>query len=287
MSITLIETSADPKCQQGHAFDLHAHVLRGGDSDGNRIFTLNCRSINECKEWMSQICTANGTFELRMKGTNPTLGLRSFVNEAALKVREQNRRKSSMHFANTATIQKLQTTSDGYNSGAALQESTGQTGQDEDLTEEEQNKRKMAAMSQRHRPSILSQPTAGGGGGGGGLSSRRLSVQTADTTAAVGGMAISDNSSLPPPPATPTSPLTSPPAASEYNDNDVDDDGDGDNDVQAAFVSQGGSSVTAASQSRRGPLLAVGGRGRGAGRGAAFQSAGTSRRGSAIASGNM
>jgi hypothetical protein len=85
-AIRLIETSEDPNCNPGCAFDIHAYVTQGGNKDGMKIFTFEAQTVNLCKEWMTQLCNCTGTYVLKPKPNGE--GYTSVVNDSLRKKKE-------------------------------------------------------------------------------------------------------------------------------------------------------------------------------------------------------
>ncbi len=164
MSIAFIESSTDPTCAPGCALDIHAYVTRGGDANGIRIFTLNASSPELCRNWMDELCAANGKFVIK---ENPeTNHLSSESSSDLLKRRDDAKRKGSIVYAKEATINKVHATG----SSAATEEAAAQA-MEATISEEEAHARLLAlekrnAATVVRRPSNTSALNAGRGGAG-------------------------------------------------------------------------------------------------------------------------
>jgi hypothetical protein len=95
-AIKLIETSKDRSCAPSCAFDVHAHVRKGGDQSGLKVFTFECQTAFLCKEWMTKMCETSGMLTLQPDATGK--GFESVVNTDAKKQRDEQRRKSGASF---------------------------------------------------------------------------------------------------------------------------------------------------------------------------------------------
>ena len=95
-AIRLIESSDDPSCNPGCAFNIHAYVIEGGNKDGMRIFTFEAQTLNLCKEWMTQLCNATGSLVLKPRPNGD--GFTSVVNDQLRKKKDNYIKRTGAKF---------------------------------------------------------------------------------------------------------------------------------------------------------------------------------------------
>jgi hypothetical protein len=115
LAVTKIESTLHEGCDIDRTFDIHAHVSRGGDARGIRVFTVMCASMETCMEWMSILC--DGTDTLEMVARTDTPGFTSTVSEAALKKRDAAKLVASRRYANMNTVNALKSAAGGEEGG--------------------------------------------------------------------------------------------------------------------------------------------------------------------------
>lgn len=170
VSISSIESSLDHTCTPGCAFDIHAYVTRGGDSNGIRLFTFAVSSPELCKSWMDELCAANG--QLVMKEIPETGRWVSEGNSDLLKRRDDAKRKGSLVYAKEATINKVQSAASSSAGGDDHNASGGGDDHQDPSIAEEEARAHLLALERRNaatvvrRPSNTSALNAGRGGAG-------------------------------------------------------------------------------------------------------------------------
>ena len=174
VSISSIESSLDPTCTPGCAFDIHAYVTRGGDSNGIRVFTFAVSSPELCKSWMNELCAANGQLVMKEIPDATTTGGCRWISEGnsdLLKRRDDAKRKGSLVYAKEATINKVQSAATSAAGSDDHAMGNMEEHQDPSVAEEEARAHLLAlekrnAATVVRRPSNTSALNAGRGGTG-------------------------------------------------------------------------------------------------------------------------